>query len=166
MAWRTRLKNHKKTTPKVGQTASLEAMIRAARVDDPGDRISDQGRGRILDAVLRGGPAEESLPALFTPTRRLIVAGALPLLLTAVLLVGLDRGLPAPTGTGDHGPAVAAFKQGDRVLFSIRNGSRQHVVYRSTRPDGFDSADGVAVADGKYEDGLRDQADLVFYRID
>jgi hypothetical protein len=98
--------------------------------------------------------------------RRLLVAGALPLVLAGVLLIGIDGGVESPLSPGEGETRVAVFKQGDRVFFNIENGERRHVVYRSTDPVHFERVSGVSVTDGAYHDGLQDQADLVFYRID
>jgi hypothetical protein len=156
-------KNYKKDS--AGQQR-LDAAIVACRAVASAERLSGEARDRILGETLRGGAREELLPAVFTPTRRLLIAGALPLVLAVVLLVGIDGGVQPPPPAGEDVPRVAVVKQGDRVFFNIENGKRHHVVYRSTDPLHFERASGVPVTDGAYQDGLRDQADLVFYRID
>ena len=57
-------------------------------------------------------------------------------------------------------------KEDGQVFFRIANGSRDHVVYRSTVPDRFERSTGVAVTDGSFTDAIDDNAELVFYRID
>jgi len=141
----------------------LERMIEAARAT-PETGLSGESRGRILREALHDGEADEALPALFTPTRRLLVAGALPVLLAVGLLVGIFPGKHQTTAS--HPASIAVSKQGDQVLFTIRNGDRAHRVVRSSQPDRFDGSEGVAVTDGSYAEGLSDGSDLVFYRID
>ena len=145
---------------------NLEAMIAAAREGGRSEGLSADCRERILNRALRGAASEGPLPGLFTPTRRLVVAGALPVVLAFALLVGFEQGVQPPRPPAEGAPQVAVFKRGDRVFFDIRNGDRQHYVCRSTQADRFDSSCGVPVTDGAYEDGLQDQASLVFYRID
>jgi hypothetical protein len=163
MAWLADLRNYRK-----GHRGErrLDAAIRACRVAGPEERLSAEARGAILNEALRGRTTEEPLAAVFTPTRRLLVAGALPIALAVVLLVGIDGALQTPPPAVEGAPRVAVVKQGDRVFFNIENGDRRHVVYRSTDPAHFERASGIAVTDGAYHEGLRDQADLVFYRID
>jgi hypothetical protein len=163
MAWLSGLKNYKKGGP--GET-HVDAAIGACRAGRSDDRLSNQVHDRILSEALRGGPTEEPFPAVFTPTRRLLIAGTLPLILAVVLLVGIDGAPQSPPAPGEDGPRVAVVKHGDHVVFNIENGKRRHVVYRSTDPVHFERASGVSVTDGAYHDGLQDQADLVFYRID
>ena len=144
--------------------ARLDEMIRAARKSEV-PTLSDTAKMRILDEARRPQHAD-GLRALFTPTRHLLVAGTLPVVLAVALLIGLDPGVQPPPVGIDDAPSVAVFKDNGRITFSIQNGGRPHTVYRSTDPQGFDRQDGVKVTSGAYEDRLQDQADLVFYRID
>jgi hypothetical protein len=146
--------------------SALDRSIRACREAGSDERMSEEARDRVLNATLHNEAGGENLPALFTPTRRLWVAAAAPVLLTMALLVGFESGVDVPPASAQDEPQVAVVKQGDRVRFQIENGSRRHVVYRSTVPDRFEESSAVSVTDGAYEDGLQDQADLVFYRID
>jgi len=163
MAWLDDLRNYKKRRP---DGKRLGAAIRACREATSEERLSAEARDAILSESLRARTTEEPLAAVFTPTRRLLVAGALPIALAVVLLVGIDGAVQTPPPALESAPRVAVVKQGDRVFFNIENGERPHVVYRSTDPANFERATGVAVTDGAYHEGLRDQADLVFYRID
>jgi hypothetical protein len=139
-------------------------MARACRGTSPG--LSADVRSRIIDEALSHAPAEKALPSLFTPGRRLLVAGALPVVLAAALLMGIDGDVRAPVSTGEGSSVVSVVKEGDQVTFSISNGGRQHTVYRSTDPVQFEPSSGVAVTDGAYVDRVSDDADLVFYRIE
>ena len=134
---------------------------RMTTANDP----SGPARDRILNAATRSGEAHGSLPALFTPTRRLLLGAALPLLLAMGLLLTLDRGLAPPAGI-ETGPRVTVFKQGNHVRFHVTNGGKAHHVSRSTQPDRFEAASMVELTDGEYIERLSDRADLVFYRID
>ena len=155
------LKNYKNEGPGGERIAE---MARACRAASPS--LSEGARERILATARRHAPLEEPLPSLFTPGSRLLVAGALPVLLAGALLIGVDGNVPSPVPTGEAPPVVTVVKQGEQVTFSISNGGREHPVYRSTDPGRFDTSSGVAVTDGAYIDRIDDDADLVFYRID
>ncbi len=142
----------------------LGQMLAAGR-NARSQALSAEARDEILNAVRAQAPAGEPLPALFTPVRRLILTGALPVLLAALLLVGIDHEVRTPV-TEEGGLRVTVSKRGDELLFTIANGGRPHVVSRSTQPDRFEPSSAVPVADGAYSESLADQADLVFYRID
>ena len=142
----------------------LDRMAHACR-EVADDSLSAEARDGILQAVRNTAPRPAPLRALFTPTRRLLLTGALPLLLAVVLLLTLDDGMQRPV-VGQGGPTVRVSKQGDEVLLHIANGGRPHYVSRSTQPHSFDLSSKIRVSDGVYSERLRDRADLVFYRID
>jgi len=132
-------------------------------------RLSSQARARILQGALATEGAPRFWPALFAPTGRLIVAGSLPLVLAGALMFLMDRSVvepPAGVATPGATAAVQVAKVDGRLQFTIANGSRDHVVYRSTTPDRFERSKGVQVTDGSYDEALDDAASLVFYRID
>ena len=157
MAWNTSNSSNK-------NGARLEEMIRACRQSDE-PALSGATRTRILEEA-RHPVHLDALRTLFTPTRHLLVAGTLPVVLAVALLIGLDSGVQPPPAGIDDAPSVAVSKEDGRILFSIQNGGKPHTVYRSTDPQGFDQRTGVRVTSGAYEDRLQDQADLVVYRID
>jgi len=139
-------------------------------------RLSEEARARIVAEVVRVGPALRPWPALFAPTGRLLVAGALPLVLAGTLMLALWNpvdlsmtGSPAAPVeiAGIARPTVVEVaKVGDRVEFQILNGNRNHFVSRSDSPDRFDRTARVRVTDGAYADRLSGDTALVFYRID
>ena len=144
---------------------TLRRAVRATRRSAGGSTLSAPARARILDAARNGADQPlELFPSLFTAPRRLIAAGALPLILAAGLLVLLNQRSPVAPEMG--GFDVQVSKVDGQVFFRIANGSREHTVYRSTVPDRFEPSSAVAVTDGSFTDALDDQADLVFYRID
>jgi hypothetical protein len=144
----------------------LERMVHAGR-SAAEEGLSEEARTRVLSVALRDTGTDEPLPALFTPTRRLVVAGALPVLLAVALLVGIVPESRQPQLAGPTGSAtIQVSKQGDEVLFNIANGHRAHRVARSTDPNRFEASDEVSVTNGAYSEHLSDTADLVFYRID
>jgi hypothetical protein len=139
--------------------------VRATRRATGNASLSASARDRILDAARTPAePAEELFPALFTAPRRLLAAGALPLLLAVGMLLLLNRSATVVPDVGV--PSVQATKQGDQVFFRIANGTRDHVVYRSTSPERFEASQGVKITDGSYSEDIDDHAGLVFYRID
>jgi hypothetical protein len=140
-------------------------MARACR-GGAEERLSGETRARVLSAALGHDGAGEPLPVLFTPTRRWVVGGALPVLLAATLLIGIGPGSGELPTTEAPPPLPRFSKQGDQMLVSIANGGRQHRVVRSTDPRHFEPSAGVRVTDGAYAEGLGDSSDLVFFRID
>ena len=145
---------------------TLRRAVRATRRTSGDAVLSASARDRILNAA-RGQAADqpaELFPSLFTAPRRLLAAGALPLILAVGLLVLLNQ--PAPVTPEPGSATLQASVEDGQVFFRIANGSRNHVVYRSTVPDRFDRSTGVKVTDGSFTDAIDDQASLVFYRID
>jgi hypothetical protein len=140
-------------------------MLRAAR-SAPEESLSPGARERILDAALRRDVVDSPLPTLFSPARKLVVAGALPVLLGVALVVGIDPGERGSSPSTSTQSRIQVSKQGGQVRFEIVNGDRAHRVVRSTHPGRFEAENGVAVTDGSYAERLADSSDLVFYRID
>jgi hypothetical protein len=153
-----------------GGDGRLGRAIHLARATE-GGRLSAAAREAVLDAAIHGQDDRrfESLPALFTPTRKLAAAWALPLALAGTLFLGLPR--TSGPGGGREGASpvpttVHVSKDGDRVLFTIANGDRNHRVYRSTTPDRFDPGVAMRVTGGEFVDRLDDRHAVVFYRIE
>ncbi len=144
----------------------LSLMLEASRQRVAGQALSAAGRSRVLSESLRGAAAPEPFPALFTPLRRLVAASALPAGLAAALLTGLGQEVRPPAPAGAAVTVVEATKQGDQVLFNIRNKKPSHKVYRSTSAAEFDEQLGQSVADGAFTEPLEGSGGLVFYRID
>lgn len=153
---------------KSGRSAGQETLrraVRATRRTAADAVLSVSARDRILDAARnQADQPVELFPSLFTAPRRLLVAGALPLVLAMGLLVLLNHDTPVAPELAD--PSVQFSKQDGQMFIRIANGSREHVVYRSTVPDRFERSAGVAVTNGSFIDAIDDKADLVFYRID
>ena len=146
--------------------SKLSKMVAAARTGRE-STLSADARSAILTRALHPEQGEASLPALFAPTRRLIIAAGLPAILGAVLLVGLDREAGrAVEGQANGTPRIAATKVGDEVHFSVSNGGRRHYLARSASADGFAGASRVRLHGGAYVEDLSDSSALVFYRID
>ena len=146
--------------------SKLSEMVAAARTGRE-STLSGDTCSAILTRALHPEQAEAPLPALFAPTRRLIVAAGLPAILGAVLLVGLEREVaPAGEGQANGTPRIAATKVGDEVHFNVSNGGRPHYLARSASADGFADVSRVRLDGGAYVEELSDSAALVFYRID
>jgi hypothetical protein len=141
----------------------LDRMAQAAR-EIRGESLSGDARAAILEESLK--PEQGAgYPALFTPTRHILVAGALPVILAFALLLGSNPGVQTPADAGDGITRVAVSKVNGQVQFEIENGSAAHTLQRTTDPRDLSSGHTVQVTDG-YQERLNDQADLVFYRID
>lgn len=141
----------------------IDRLVQAAR-QGTAEQLSGAARARILEESLKPGFAEP-LPSLFTPARRLVAAGALPVALAGALLLTLDRGVERPPDALER-TRVAVSKEGESVLFAIQNGGRAHTVHRSSDPRGTAGGRRVEVTGGAYVESLQDQASLVFYRIE
>jgi hypothetical protein len=147
-------------------TKTLDRAIAACRSDESrsSERLSDAARERVLAAARAGHPAGRRWGAvLFPPVLRMTLAGALPVAVVAGAAVWLV------IGNGERGSATSALhvaKVGDRVVFSIENGHRAHVVVRSARADRFDPTGAEAVVDSRFADALGTGPEAVFYRID
>lgn len=142
----------------------LEEAVRACRQRSRSERLSEAAREKITVA-LNADVDYQALPSLFTSTRRMLVAGALPLALAGALLVLIDRTGPAPIGASDPAPVVYVSKDGNRVQFTILNGKTNHYISRSASPDRFEQP-AVMVDNGAYVERLGGGEELVFYRID
>ena len=139
------------------------------RAADCGETLSGRARDRILRSVADGGSAsqERAVASLFLPFGRLVLAGAAPVMLVAVLLgwMALPRGVdPAAPAGSEAAVAVHVSKQGGDVVFVLENGGRPHRVTRSTSPE--NGGESMGVVHGSFRDELTGGADLVFYRID
>ena len=124
--------------------------------------LSSATREAVLGRAFHETTAVRPFPALFVTTRRVVLAGVLPLVLLGVLVVVATVQRPVI----DRAPTVVASRVGDGVVFKIDNGKREHTVYRSTVPHRFDPEAGVRVEDGTFADAVDDGARVVFYRID
>jgi len=144
---------------------TLRRAVRATRRTAGESELSASARDRILDAARnQADQPGELFPSLFTAPRKLLLVGALPLMLAAGMLFLLNQSAPV---VPDLGPATMhVSKEDGQVFFRMADGSRSHVVYRSTDPNRFERSSGVQVTGGSFTDALDDQADLVFYQFD
>ena len=127
------------------------------------ERLSEGFRGRILEASQRPGYEIRPMPSLFLPTKRLALAGGLPLALSAALLVVFAY-LRTPTISPVVG--VQAAKQGDQVIFTIANGGKSHTVYKSNIPVHFERGSRIRIENGSFSDLATGGPDIVFYQIE
>lgn len=145
-----------------------EALAELRRAPTPTGRLSDETRATILQAGLEtAGPAERPLRTLFVPLRKLVLAGALPVVALTLALGWMARPAVETTPLAAHGtPPVHVTKSGDEVIFLIANGHRPHAVYKSEAANRFDAPPAFWTEDGAFRDRLDAGPDLVFYRID
>jgi len=133
------------------------------RLELPEERLSETCRGKILEAALHPSGENRPIASLFLPTRKVLFAGGLPLALScALVLVFLHLRTPSISQALN----VQATKQGDHVVFTIANGNRGHVVYKSNIPAHFERGSGIRIEDGTFSDLAAGGPDVVFYRID
>ena len=99
------------------------------------------------------------IPAL-TRAWRWAFLGSVPVLaIASVLIVATDR----------HPSSVArlsAAKVDGQVVFTLANGRKDHVVHRSSDPQGLDNASALKMAGNRFTDEAAGGPNLVFYRID
>ena len=136
----------------------LDRALAAWREEGLAGRLSAESRSRI-GAELRRHRSQRPLAPLFAPLRRLLIAGAVPVLLTgAVLFWGGRPDVEAPL-------RLEAQKIDGKVVFNIANGGKTHRVTRSTVPGQFE-ADSAVEVQGRYVETAEGGPGLVFYRID
>jgi hypothetical protein len=113
-----------------------------------------------LDATTRPGP----LPQLFFPVRRLVLATLAP---AAILVLGvvLVQSLPGGSPRSEN-LRIQAAKQGDQVVFTVADGKRPHVAYKSTSADRFDRSNGIRVEHNRFVDSASAGPSLVFYTVE
>ena len=142
----------------------LDDAVAALRASTADEQLTDARRTAIFAAVQAVGPASpwESWRVGFR--RWWAVAALVPL--TLVLGLAIWQG-GAPGGEVEVGEGVTlhASKIGDRVVFDIANGNRDHLVQKSGSPDRFDARGGELVTEGAFVDRLDSGADLVYYRV-
>jgi hypothetical protein len=93
---------------------------------------------------------------------RFVVVGAIPLVALATLLVLGARNDLSVTKSGK----LTASKVDGHVVFTLANGKKQHLVFRSTDPRSFNPAAGVRMTANRFEVDATGGPNLVFYRID
>lgn len=127
------------------------------------ESLSGHSRTRIVDETLDPAHDPAAPASLFVPARRLALAGALPVMLGAALVLLLGH---AGTYVSSKSPRLFVEKRDGQVVFNIANGQKSHYICKSNVPNKFDCGRGVKVQNGAYADAVRDGSDIVFYRID
>ena len=146
-----------------GDGRLLDQAIAAWR-EDPGEAetLSEHARTAIVDHVLNPAHDPAAPASLFVPARRLALAGVLPAVLGAALLLLLGHAGISPSRPG----SVVVEKKGDVVVFNVKNGGRTHTICKSSVPNRFDCDETLRVEGGRYAEPARGGSDIVFYRID
>ncbi len=152
-----------------GSKLLADAVADWRAAETGGETLGGPARDRILHSVAdsRSARPERVVGSLFLPFGRLVLAGAAPVMLVAVLLgwVALPRGVdPAAPAGSEAAVTVHVSKRGGDVVFVLENGGRAHRVTRSTSPE--NGGESIVVERGSFRDDLTGGADLVFYRID
>lgn len=123
-------------------------------------------RERILARAVRDrGSAETAVVRKFAPGFGLALAASVPALVigAAALILALREQAPQ---SPKFGGIVGARKVGDQIVFTIANGNRPHVVYRSKDPARFDQGSAERVVGGRFEDRVGEEPGIVFYRVE
>jgi hypothetical protein len=137
------------------------------------ERFSGPTRERILGSIQSPEyrfELGEALGSLFFPVRRFALAAVVPSLVLVLALGyalmpgrGADPGLPLQVTQITQ---MEVTRVGDDVVFRIANGTRTHLVYKSSDINELSRATPVAVSDGVFRDTVHAEANLVFYRVD
>jgi len=148
----------------------LDRAIAAARHDaGRPERLSEDARARIFSKIAAGEGSGRAGSPLFRPVHRWVAAGIVP----AIAALGVSLWIGGRVT--DRGPRVAAVdapvrlevaKIGDRVVFSVRNGGRDHLVIRGESAEELAAAPASPIERGTFEDRLDAGPGLVFYRIE
>lgn len=136
---------------------TLETAVRALRASTGSDTLSGDARSAIFRRISDRQTARGPLATLFPPRWRMVLAGALPIVLAAVVV-----GIGQRTDTTDElgGPVL---KQGNQVVFHVPEGA---TVTKSAVPFAFDRSRSIRVEDGTFADTMGTGPRLVFYRIE
>ena len=139
----------------------LDQAVADWQAQSQDESLSGAARTALFDEVRAMGEGREAafIPAL-TRAWRWAFLGAVPVLaIASVLFVATDR----------HPSTVArlsAAKVDGQVVFTLANGRHDHVVHRSSDPQGLDNASAVKMAGNRFTDEATGGPNLVFYRID
>ena len=139
----------------------LDDALAAWRETSEDETLSGSARTNLFGDVRALGDASQApfVPSLARAWRWAFL-GSLPVVaLTTVLMVAGDRG-PAASS---H---LAAAKVSGQVVFTLANGTAEHLVYRSTDPQSFNRTEAVKMARNRYSENATGGPTLVFYRID
>ncbi len=140
----------------------LDRAVAAWRESTPGETLSGAARTALFSEIRS---VEEQSGTGFVPsiTRawRWAFLGSVPVvaIATVLLMVG-DRGHQGTTAQ------LSAQKVNGELIFTLKNGRTDHLVYRSTDPRSFDRADAVKMVANSYAENATGGPNLVFYRID
>ncbi len=127
------------------------------------ETLSGHARARIVEQALDPAHDPAAPASLFVPARRLALAGVLPVMLGAALVLLLGH---AGTYVTSNPLRLQVEKRDGQVVFEIGNGKKSHYICKSNVPNKFDCDRGVKVQNGAYADSVRDGSNIVFYRIE
>ncbi len=127
------------------------------------ETLSGHARARIVEQALDPAHDPAAPASLFVPARRLALAGVLPVMLGAALVLLLGH---AGTYVTSNALRLQVEKRDGQVVFEIGNGKKSHYICKSNVPNKFDCADALRVEGGRFEEPAHDGSGIVFYRID
>ena len=157
-----------KQSPKSGSEAKgrLDRAIAAARRPATAERLSSAVRDGLIDDIRSANRELRPMAPLFRPFSRSLAAVTAPVLIVGLVLVAAVqyRGHVGAADAAQPVTQIEVSKVGDRVVFSIPNGGKEHTVSRSSDPRHFGVEGSVKVADS-YVDRLDSGSNVVFYRI-
>ena len=140
----------------------LDDAVRALRDSARNDAatLSSSARGAILERSVRAFDPADATPFRTTPLWKPATAAAALVVLTAAMIV-----VSPFRGPSSRPVELIASKQGDQIVFEIRDGRGPHQVRKSTDAANF-RARPVTVEDGRFHDRAESGPVLVFYKVD
>lgn len=144
--------------------ASEETLLRAVvalKAEEGEEVLGEASRARILAQTFESAH-DPGIPAsLFLPTRRLVWAGLLPVLMGVAFTLLLKH-----VGASPVPGRLVVEKEDGKVVFTVQNGGRPHYVRRAASPAELDRAEQHRIPGGTFVDSATSGPDIVYYRFD
>jgi hypothetical protein len=141
----------------------LDDALAAWREASQDEALAGPARTALFDEVRSMGrqPSVPFVPSIARAWRWAFLGSVPVVAIASVLLV-----------TGDHvkhgvaAPQLSAAKVNGQLVFTLKNGKTEHLLYRSSDPQSFDRSPAVKMARNRYTEDATGGPTLVFYRID
>ena len=141
----------------------LDNALAAWRETSTDETLSGPARTSLFTEVQSMGDGSNNafVPGLTRAWRWAFLSSVPVVALTVVLIVAGNHGTQLGIA-----PQLSAAKIHGQLVFTLANGTTDHMVYRSTDPQTFDRAAAVKMARNRYTEAATGGPALVFYRID
>ena len=141
----------------------LDNALAAWRETSKDETLSGPARTSLFGEVQSMGDGSNNafVPGLTRAWRWAFLSSVPVVALTVVLIVAGNHGTQLGIA-----PQLSAAKVHGQLVFTLPNGSANHLIYRSTDPQTFDRSAAVRMARNRYTEEATGGPTLVFYRID